>query len=298
MDSRGNISNTKNWGRWGVTDERGALNHITPKSIRRACSLVKKGIIYSLAVPWDKTPIQENRVKPMHFMTIDGGDYAAGSRRIGGTQICDDTVILSTHNVTHIDALCHVWYDDKLYNGFSGNTVRSRGAKYCGIDKMKWLFTRGLLIDIAKYKKVDHLKKGELISKFDLEECLKCSGLSIEPGDAILIRTGWLRTLSKNEKEFTNGWPGIDLKAAVWLGSKMVCAVGADNLGLEVYPIEDETTWLPVHKELVRNQGIYIMEQLNLEDLSRDGVLEFALVVAPLSIPGGTASPVNPLALI
>jgi hypothetical protein len=148
-----------NWGKWGTTDERGALNFITPEVIRRASSLIKKGAVYSLAVPWDKIPAQEHRLIPTHFMNTDGGDYAAGSRKINGTQISDDTIILSTHSVTHVDALCHVWYDDKLYNGFNGNTVRSRGARYCGIDKMRWLFTRGLLLDIAKYKNVDYLKK-------------------------------------------------------------------------------------------------------------------------------------------
>jgi kynurenine formamidase len=127
---------------------------------------------------------------------------------------------------------------------------------------------------------------------------MKHNGINVEPGDAILIRTGWLKILTQDAREFSSGWPGIDLDASVWLGEKMVCAVGIDNLGLEVYPNKDENSYLPVHRELIRNQGVYIMEQLNLEELSGDEVHEFALVVAPLGIPGGTASPVNPLALI
>lgn len=126
------------WGRWGADDERGALNFIGPEQVRRAAGLVRSGQTVSLSQPLSpKTPVPKHRAGVQHFMGRDGGDYAAGARRPGGFQFAEDTVVLPLHIGTHIDALCHVWCDDCLYNGFPGQGTRSTtGALRCGIDKM------------------------------------------------------------------------------------------------------------------------------------------------------------------
>ncbi len=107
------------WGQWGAEDERGALNFVGSEQVRQAVGLVRSGRVISLAQPLsERTPVPGHRASMQHFMGRDGGDYAAGGKRPGGFQFAEDTVVLPLHFGTHIDALCHAWYDDKLYNGF------------------------------------------------------------------------------------------------------------------------------------------------------------------------------------
>ena len=139
------------WGKWGAEDERGALNHIEAEQVRHAAGLVRTGRVMSLAQPLSAaTPVPGHRAPMLHFMGRDGGDYAAGGRRPGGFQFAEDTVVLPLHFGTHIDALCHAWYDDKLYNGFPSTGTRSTtGAARCGIDKMGPIVGRGVLLDMV-----------------------------------------------------------------------------------------------------------------------------------------------------
>jgi len=139
------------WGRWGGQDERGAIGMIGPKETLRAASLVKSGQVFSLAQPISsKTPIPSGRSPLLHFMDRDAGDYAVGGKRPGGFQFSEDTIIMPAHLGTHIDALCHVWYDDVLYNGHSANAIRSTtGATRCGVEKLGPIITRGVLLDVA-----------------------------------------------------------------------------------------------------------------------------------------------------
>ena len=125
---RRSIVTREAWHRWGDEDERGALNHIDPVQVRNAAALVRSGQVLGLAQPLSpRTPVPQHRAGVQHFMGRDGGDYAAGARRPGGFQFAEDTVVLPLHIGTHIDALCHAWYDDALYNGFPG--VGTRGTR-------------------------------------------------------------------------------------------------------------------------------------------------------------------------
>src|SRR3954447_6834586 len=169
------------WHRWGQDDERGALNHIGPREVRAAAALVRSGEVLSLAQPLSpRTPVPQHRAGLQHFMGRDGGDYAAGARRPGGFQFAEDTVILPLHIGTHIDALCHAWYDDALYNGFPGSGTRSTsGATRCGIDKMGPIVGRGVLLDIAGARG-GPLDPGETIGPDDLARAAQATG--VEPG--------------------------------------------------------------------------------------------------------------------
>ena len=140
-----------NWTRWGTEDERGSLNHIDPEAVKRAAALVTTGQVVNLAQPLSpRTPFPPHRAGMQHFMGRSGGVYAAGARRPGGFQFAEDTLLMPAHIGTHIDALCHAWYDDKLYNGFPGTGTRgTTGAARCGIDKMGPIAARGVLLDVA-----------------------------------------------------------------------------------------------------------------------------------------------------
>ncbi|MDO8568723.1 MAG: cyclase family protein, partial [Dehalococcoidales bacterium] len=233
-----------NWGKWGDKDERGAVNFVTPEVLKSALTSVKKGKVYSLSIPVQLTGVPRasfggRRTGCVHLMTLDGGDFAAGTKRAGvdGVETADDYIFLATHGTTHIDALCHCWIGDKLYNGFSGNTVRSNGARYCGIDKVKWLVARGILLDIAGYKGVNILDRGYAITAADLDACAAEQGVSLRSGDVLLVRTGWINAYEADPEHWDTGpRPGLGIDTLPWIINKEICAVGADNTGVEVAP--------------------------------------------------------------
>ncbi len=224
-----------NWGKWGKEDEKGTLNYLTPELVRKAVGLVKKGKVYSLAVPLDKSgPVHESRNQPVHI-TATTRHSDAGPE--GEAEVAVDTIITETHVMTHIDSLAHCWYGGKLFNGYNAlETVDGDGTKKLGIDNVKWLVGRGVLLDIAAYKKVDHLGKTDIITPNDLEGCAKAEGIEIQRGDTILFRTGWLNVFYQDRSLYYSGRPGVDESAASWFAQKEICAVGADNSGVEVRP--------------------------------------------------------------
>lgn len=286
------------WGRWGPEDEAGALNHIGADQVRRAAGLVRTGQVVRLAQPLShKTPVPRHRSGLQHFMGRDGGDYAAGAKRPGGFSFAEDTVIMPLHIGTHIDALCHAWCEERMFNGYRETTMRSTsGATRLGVDKMPPAFTRGVLLDLVKLRG-RALADGEVVTRADLEQCLHQSGLKLETGDAVLLHTGWLSThLGKPDIDF-NSEPGIDHAAGLWLARQDVALIGADNFAVEVLPFAEGTVF-PVHQCVIRDFGIPLLEGLMLEPLARTGRSEFLFVAAALPIVGATGSPLTPLAVL
>ena len=286
------------WGRWGAEDERGALNFIGPEQVRRAASLVQTGQVVSLAQPLSpKTPVPKHRAGVQHFMGRDGGDYAAGARRPGGFQFAEDTLVLPLHIGTHIDALCHAWCDDCLYNGFPGQGTRSTtGALRCGMEKMGPIVTRGVLLDIVRLRGA-LLAPRPSIGRADLMEAAAAASVEIEPGDAVLIRTGWLESQTNVSDISFDEEPGIDVEAGLWLAERGVAMVGADNFAIEAIPFPTGTVF-PVHQRLIRDYGIPLLEGLDLKPLAVHGRDQFLFVAAPLPVVGGTGSPLAPLAVL
>ncbi len=283
------------WGRWGAEDERGALNLIGPGQVQRAAGLVRTGQVVSLAQPLSpRTPVPKHRAGIQHFMGRDGGDYAAGARRPGGFQFAEDTVILPLHIGTHIDALCHAWCDDCLYNGFPGQGTRSTtGALRCGVDKMPPIVTRGVLLDVVR------LRGAPLgsIGRDDLAQAAESASITLQPGDAVLIRTGWQEAHDGVTDISFDAEPGIDVEAALWLADAGVAMVGADNFAIEAMPFPARTVF-PVHQRLIRDYGIPLVEGLVLQPLAQHGRAEFLFIATPLPVVGGTGSPIVPVAVL
>lgn len=286
-----------NWNRWGPEDERGALNHIDADAVQRAASLVTLGRTISLAQPLSaRTPFPPHRAGVQHFMGRSGGDYAAGARRPGGFQFAEDTLLMPAHIGTHIDALCHAWHDDQLYNGFSSNGTRSTtGAARCGIDKMGPIVTRGVLLDVTEGPG-QPLAMGTAVTRANLEAAAARTGVSVERGDVVLIRTGWIESMLSNPNYF-DGEPGIDVEAARWLADAGVAVIGCDNYAVEAIPFPAGQVF-PVHQLVIRGYGIALLEGLVLAPLAQAGGTEFLFVAAPLPIVGGTGSPLVPLAIL
>jgi hypothetical protein len=167
-----------NWGRWGDADEAGAVNLLDPDAVLQALSLVREGRVRSLALPIQPSgaPVLGDRHPVIHLMALDGGDYAAGVTLPTNASIADDYIVMATHTSTHIDALSHIWSEGLMYNGFSGNEVRSSGAAKLGIEKTPPIVARGVLLDIAGPE--PSLEPGYRITAADLERCeerMSCS---------------------------------------------------------------------------------------------------------------------------
>ena len=286
------------WNKWGPDDERGALNYVGPEQVRRATTLVISGEVLRLAQLLSaKTPVPAHRCGLQHFMGRDGGDYAAGAKRPGGFQFAEDTVVMPLHIGTHVDALCHAWYDDKLYNGYLGDTLRSTtGATRLGIEKMPPVVTRGVLLDLVRLKgRV--LGPGESIGRADLEAAAAAAGIKPERGDAVLLRTGWLEAQKGVKQVDFNVEPGIDVEAGLWLAEACVAMIGADNFAVEVLPFPQGQVF-PVHQCLIRDYGIALLEGLMLDPLVASGRHEFMFVASPLPIVGATGSPLAPVVIL
>lgn len=286
------------WNRWGGDDERGALNFIGPEEVKSASALVRTGEVLRLAqLLSSSTPVPGHRCGLQHFMGRDGGDYAAGGRRPGGFQFAEDTVIMPLHIGTHVDALCHAWYDDKLYNGYLGDTIRSTtGASRLGVEKMPPIVTRGLLLDLVRLNG-NVLSPGQSIGRADLEAAAQEAGVQPRRGDAVLLRTGWLESQKGISRPSFNEEPGIDVEAALWLAEREVAIVGADNFAVEVLPFPDGRIF-PVHQLLIRDFGVPLLEGLMLDPLVASERHEFMFVASALPIVGATGSPLSPIAIL
>lgn len=287
-----------NWGRWGAADEAGAANQITPERLLAALAMPTEGRVVPLGqVIGDRKAPRTGGVA-QHFMQNDAGDYLAGATAPQGFKAAADHIGMNVHGAsTHLDALGHVWYDDSLFNGFPQETVRSSGLKRLGIDKAPPFLTRGVLVDLPRHQGVEHLAPGHEITAAEIEDCCAAEGLEIRAGDAVLVRTGWINTWDSTEVAYGGDRPGIGLDASVFLAERDIALVGADNSGVEVIPWAPGTC-CPVHQFLIRDCGIYLLEFLDLEELSAQGRGEFLFVAVPLRIRGGTGSPISPVAVL
>jgi len=285
---------SKYWGRWGADDERGALNRITQESIMRAVGTVQSGDAISLAVDIvpGGGPHFKGRSPMQHFMTRHGGDYAAGLKE-PGFGFADDYVLLATHGTTHLDALSHVWRDGLMWNGISANTVTSRGAARCGMEKVGPIVTRAVYVDLAD----EEATAERAISVDELVSAVAATGISPSDGDALMVRTGWLSRW-RDGRASEEHWTGLDAECAEWIDEQGFVWVGADNIAVEYGPSPDPSDAAPLHVELIRNRGIYLVELLDLEPLRDLGRSEFMVTLAPMPLVGGVGSPVNPVALL
>jgi kynurenine formamidase len=279
----------RNWGRWGTSDERGTANYVTADVTARAATLARTGRVYPLAIPLKaNAPIWPTRHKNWHVATFRN---LAGP----GPGGAEDILMMHTHGTTHVDALCHVFADGKLYNGFAADeSIDGTGARRNAISNVGALVTRGLLADVAGHRGEAYLAQDHVISPEEIEGSLAAHGLEARSGDVLLIRTGWLGVWESDPARFDRAQPGLGIEAAHWAGDHEIVALGADNSAVEAFPVPGG---LAVHQEFIRNQGGYLIELLDLESLAADGVYEFMFVLAPLQIARGLGSPVTPVAI-
>jgi kynurenine formamidase len=281
----------KNWGRWGQDDQKGTINLISPDEIKVAAQLVKTGKVYSLSMPLEaEGPQFPGRHKTWQTTSL---------LNVGeGVGLSDDVLTMHSHSGTHMDSLCHLWYDHQLYNGFDVREhVTSFGSSRNSIDNVPAIVGRGVLLDIAGWKEVHHLALGEAISATDLDQCAASQNTRITPGDIVLVNTGWMNVFEQNRILFDSGEPGLDMSCIEWLHRHDISAIGSDNHAVEVMT-SMPPAGLPFHFAAIRDLGLYLIENLKLQPLATDRQYEFLFVAAPLQLKSAVASPINPLAIV
>ncbi len=279
--------------RWGAGDERGAANHMGPATVLRATRLIRSGEVIELGhVLHGSIPLGNRHFelypKPTAVNPL--------SNRRGSNE---ELIVTELGQVgTQIDGFSHQSIGNSLYNCIRVDETMTRaGFTRLGIENVGTLMTRGVLLDIAKLKGVDILPEDYEITTEDLQQALRRENLTLEPGDAVIIHTGWGQLWERDVPRFLGRAPGIGVAAAEWLVTQDPMLVGADNQPVEIQPNPDPAISLPVHQIMLTVNGIHLLERMKLEELAAREVYEFALVVQPLKIRGATGSTVAPAAI-
>jgi kynurenine formamidase len=291
-----------NWGRWGDDDQRGTLNFITPEAVRRGIAAVRRGVTFSLAIPYDENGPQTGaipgRINPRRTMTAVNAAFTGDPSDFTTS---DDAVEMGAQAATHWDALAHAGYDGQLYNDTPDTVVTEAGAARLGIDQFGAIVTRGVLLDIARLLGVEHFDDSYAITGDDLSTAERQAGVYVESGDILLVRTGQMEWLRRGDRErFSDPSPGLGVGAIEYLHDKEVAAVATDTLVFEVWPPEDPAVLLPVHMIDLRDLGLVQGQLWALDELAADcaadGVHEFLLAATPLPLTHGLGGPVAPTA--
>jgi kynurenine formamidase len=280
--------------KWGAGDERGSGNHMKPASVMRAAQLIKTGEVIEIAhVLNDKMPFFGTRRFDVHTKRTFMNDF---SNRRGSNE---EIVISEIGQVgTQFDGFAHQTHEDSHYNCFKTGAISTRGSfTKLGIEKVGTLMTRGVLIDVAGLKGVDILPDTYEITTKDLQDALAKQRITLQPGDAVLINTGWNKLWAKDNARYVKSCPGIGVAAAEWLARQDPMLIGSDNWPVEVAPNPDPKLSLPVHQVALVVNGLHLLENLKLDELAAKQVYEFAFVMQPLKAQGFSGSTVAPVAI-
>ena len=279
-----------NWGRWGADDELATMNLITAKKTREAAALVRSGITVSLAH------------NPMPDEAPDNPDAAFNHTM--GQSLRSDTYEFTYHGygVSHMDALCHFLWNDRLYNNISPSASTPDGCGKLGIQNLKsGIITRGILLDFPRLKGVPYLEPKTPIYIEDIEAWEEQAGVRVSAGDVIFVRTGrWARRAALGPWQLSGNSAGLHASVLPWIKERGVAFVGSDA-ATDVMPSLVEGLTQPVHTMLIAGFGTNIFDNMDLEALAETSALEnrweFMLTAGPIPVEGGTGSPLNPIAV-
>jgi kynurenine formamidase len=290
-----------NWGRWGPDDELGALNLLTPARVAAAAALVRGGHTVTMSQPLDTRRSPANPMPADHHMTLLG-DTAPGADPL---QFIKDYVGADYHNDghSHIDALCHVAYRGALYNDRPEDSATDEGARLNTIEVLRnGLVGRGVLLDIPRARGIEWLEPGDNVLTADLERAEREQGVAAGEGDILLVRTGHARRLAELGPWNTpEAKAGLHPTAMRFVADRGLAVLGSDS-NSDTAPSSVEGVAFPIHVLAITAMGVHLLDYLQFEDLrlacERTGRWEFLFAAAPLRVPGGTGSPINPVAVL
>jgi kynurenine formamidase len=280
--------------KWGAADERGAGNLKGSESVLRAAKLIRTGEVIELGqVLSAGMPLNPTRQFNLHTKrtTMNPQSNRRGSN--------EELIVAEFGQVgTQFDGFAHQSIGDSMYNCFKISEAGARtGFTKLGIQNVGAIVTRGVLIDVAALKGVDMVPEAYEITVQDLQQALSKQGVALQQADAVLIHTGWGRLWGKDNARYQATNPGIGVAASEWLTRRNPILVGADTAPVEVSPNPDRELSLPGHQIMLVVNGIHLLENLKLDELAAKRVYEFAFIVEPLKIQGGTGSTVAPIAI-
>ena len=289
------MESLSNWGRWGPDDQLGAVNLITPETRMAAAKLVEKGVSVSMARDVEKDAAVDNP-RPFRHKMLNVGLNNPG-------QFVSDDYQVSYHGYahTHMDSLCHMAYNGKMYNGFPQAEVVESGAPKLAVTAFKQgIFARGVLMDIPRLKGVDWLEPGTPIYPSDLDAWEEKAGFKTRSGDIVLIRSGrWAKRDAEGPWDVSKKSAGLHASAAQWLKERDAAILGSDAAS-DVAPSLVEGVGQPIHQLVIIAMGMPIFDNLDLEavgeEAARQNRWEFLVTAAPMAVGGGTGSPFNPIA--
>jgi kynurenine formamidase len=301
------IASLSNWGRWGKDDELGTINLITPEKRKRAATLVRDGVPVSCARPIATNAIgADTTFQPLRFMVDsgEGRDHDTPERiltRRGASEFIG--MVFHGYTITHVDTPAHYFWQGKIYNGRSANLITSReGAQVESVDLLRdGVVSRGVLLDVAALKG-RWLGSGEGVMPEDLEAAEKAQNVRVEPGDILLIRTGYYaRRLAEGPRHpLKDGSPAAHVACMPWFRERDLAMLGTDTHN-DVSPATHPGLGNVVHIVALVSMGLWLIDNANLEELAKACAArrrwEFMLTIAPLRLQGVTGSPVNPIAL-
>jgi kynurenine formamidase len=282
-----------NWGRFGDRDQLGTLNLITPEKRAAAAARVRSGRTVSCGRPLPTLPAPDNPRPVAHHMIGTategwGADYFA----------------VAPHGmaVSHIDALCHVFHEERLYNGYPIERITAHGALELGIHELSpGIVSLGVLLDVPRARGIEFLEPGTPIVPEDLELAEAQSGVRVEEGDVLLVRTGrWAYRERHGAWNAGERLAGLYASCLPWLHERGVAALGCDGVS-DVFPSQVEGVPMPIHTVAIVAMGLHLLDNLDLEAIASACAEEerwsFLVTIAPLVLFRGTASPVNPIAM-
>ena len=290
---------------WGEDDQIGAMNLVSPEVTLNALKSVGQGRIVDLS-----HEIKAGAPQLPPFI----GPYAFGmwanadsTRRIAKEHfnaandpgVFTERVDMCFHTGTHIDALGHFTCGDEMFNGWHYQAhTNNWGLEKLGMEQMPPMVTRGVLLDVSGKDGSDYLEGGIVVSKKDLQAACEKARVEIQPGDVVMIRTGWGRYFMENNDKYTESEPGIEEEGAEWLTDQKVCAIGTDSMAVEVLPHPNPQMVFPVHQHTLVDRGVHLIENLNFDSIVEEGASTFCFVLLPVKFTGATGCPVRPIALI
>jgi kynurenine formamidase len=300
------FESVKNWGRWGPDDELGTMNFLTRDMVRGAAGLVQSGRHVTMAIPMNKVAGPDNPNPVIHHV-VQGHDIDIGSSTL---TFSTDFVGLAFHGDchTHMDALCHIAYRGRVYNGRPAlEVMTSQGATALDVTSYSdGLVGRGVLLDVPRFRGVSWLEPGEAVTRAELQAIELAEGVRLGEGDILVFRTGHHRRrleLGAWSCEYPpagEGKAGLHVDTIGWMHERRIAAFLPDGDG-ETVPSNVEGMLYPIHALQVTAMGMFVSDSLQLEDLARacaeEGRFEFMVVGLPLRLPGGTGSPWNPIAI-
>lgn len=291
------------------SEEQGPIKDLGPAELLAALSLAKEGKLYDLEV-------ERFRGMPLHpahpqmeivaFRTPQGiqnqkDQEWLNEKNAENMAFISDLIVATVHSGTHVDALAHVTVgeDNHWYGGNKASEkLGDHGPLVCDAAAIPSIITRGVLLDVPGHLGVPVLDKGQGISAEELRAVADAQGTEIKPGDTVLVRTGYVGLYPDAEQMAEHAGPGIDKSAATWLVEQGAVAVAGDTEALEQSPCAEPENPHAVHTVLLVENGVYIMEMLNMEELARDKVYEFLFLALPCKIRGATGSMIRPVAIV